>query len=335
MSQTKPAILEGTKLPDIQCLSPRVAVALGQNPSLFTGPGTNTYLVGTGPKRLLLDTASGHDAYMPVLEEAMAQIGCKEIEGIVLTHAHPDHIGGVQQVRKHFGSMPVYKLPWPTPDPDAKSGDEEPPDSRRHPDSLAEGSLEVLEEGDLVETEGARLRAIFTPGHAPDHLCFMLEEEGNLFSGDNVLGIGTTVIPAESGNLGDYMDSLERILREKPKAIYPAHGPRIESGVRKIEEYLSHRRKREEQVLEAVAAGDRDAMTMVKRIYVGYPETLYPAAAQSVTSHLKKLERDGRVRSHEQQTLWSLAESNSPSRWSAESLLPRSDRGLRERPKAS
>lgn len=128
----------------------------------------------------------------------------------------------------------------------------------------------------------------------------MIEEEQNLFSGDNVLGVGTTVIPAESGDLGDYMDSLERVLAEAPNQIYPAHGPRIDEGVGKIRAYLDHRLARERQVLEALDAGDRDAMTMVKRIYVGYPETLYSAAAQSVTSHLKKLEREGRVRSEEE-----------------------------------
>lgn len=310
MSKSTPEILEGTMLPDIDILSPRVAVALGQNPSQFTGPGTNTYLVGTGPKRFLLDTGSGHDEYMPVLEEAIARVGCKEIEGIVLTHAHPDHIGGVNQVRKHFGSMPVYKLPWPADISDDASGkmrDATDSESIANPDTVAKGALQVLEHGDILETEGARLRAIFTPGHAPDHLCFLIEEEQNLFSGDNVLGIGTTVIPAETGNLGDYMDSLERILAENPREIYPAHGPRIKAGTAKIKQYLSHRRDREQQVLDALAAGDSDAMTMVRRIYVGYPETLYPAAAQSVTSHLKKLERDGRVLSNEDRTLWSLA----------------------------
>ncbi len=304
--KTPPEILGGSKLPNVDVLSPRVAVALGQNPSMFTGPGTNTYLVGTGPKRLLLDTGSGHDEYMPVLEEAVARVGCREIEGIVLTHAHPDHIGGVNQVRNHFGPMPVYKLPWPTQGGIAGPGAENGPEELANPDTLAEGPLEVLEHGDVVEVEGARLRAIFTPGHAPDHLCFLIEEEQNLFSGDNVLGIGTTVIPAETGNLGDYIDSLERILAEDPHQIYPAHGPRIKAGAAKIKEYLSHRRDREQQVLEALAAGDRDVMTMVKRIYKDYPETLHPAAAQSVTSHLKKLEREGRVRSNEEQTLWNL-----------------------------
>ena len=299
MADRSPEILGGTSLPDVARLSSRVSVALGQNPSMFTGPGTNTYLVGTGSKRLLLDTGSGLDEYMPVLEEAVAAAGCKEIEGIVLTHAHPDHIGGVNQVRAHFGGhIPVYKMLWPTDKGMSGPGGDVSPIAIDNPDTLADGPLEVIGDGDVVETEGATLRALFTPGHAPDHLCYVLEEEHNLFSGDNVLGIGTTVIPATSGNLGDYMNSLERALAEAPGHIYPAHGPRIDSGMTKIQEYLDHRRARERQVLDALKEGDRDPMQMVKRIYVGYPENLHMAAAQSVTSHLKKLERDGTVRSH-------------------------------------
>ncbi|MCP4903611.1 MAG: beta-lactamase-like protein 2 [bacterium] len=299
MADQSPQILGGTELPNVAQLSSRVAVALGQNPSMFAGPGTNTYLVGTGPRRLLLDTGSGLDEYMPVLEAAVASAGCKEIEGIVVTHAHPDHIGGVNQVRGHFGqNIPLYKMPWPTESGLSAPGGEVSPIALENPDTIAEGPLESIAEGDVVKTEGASLRAIFTPGHAPDHLCYLLEEEKNLFSGDNVLGIGTTVIPATSGDLGDYMNSLERVLTETPGQIYPAHGPRIEKGTAKIEEYLDHRRARERQVLEALEAGDREAPKMVQRIYVGYPESLLAAAAQSVTSHLKKLEREGIVRSH-------------------------------------
>jgi glyoxylase-like metal-dependent hydrolase (beta-lactamase superfamily II) len=295
MADSSPAILGGTLLPNVQRLSSRVGVALGQNPSMFTGPGTNTYVVGHGKKRLLLDTGSGLDAYMPVLEEALARLGCDGLEGIVLTHAHPDHIGGVDQVRAHFGEMPVYKRPWPSETGLAGPGGGVSPVAVADPDRQAHCRLERIDHGDIVETEGARLRAVYTPGHAPDHLCYVLEEEQNLFSGDNVLGVGTTVIPGGSGDLGDYMQSLERLLALAPRQIYPAHGPRIDGGVAKIEDYIAHRRERERQIVAALEAGLRDVPAIVRRIYVGYPESLFAAAGQSVTAHLLKLVRDGRV----------------------------------------
>jgi glyoxylase-like metal-dependent hydrolase (beta-lactamase superfamily II) len=147
----------------------------------------------------------------------------------------------------------------------------------------------------VVRSEGATLRAIFAPGHAPDHLCFLLEEERALFSGDNVLGVGTTVIPLEHGDLLDYLASLEKLLAEAPRRIYPAHGPVIEDGPAKLREYLAHRREREQQILEALRRADRIA-GIVKIVYAAYPAALHAAAGQSVASHLVKLEREGRVR---------------------------------------
>jgi glyoxylase-like metal-dependent hydrolase (beta-lactamase superfamily II) len=265
----------GLRLPDVDVWSPRVAVALGQNPGIFTGPGTNTYLVGTGRRRILLDTGQGVDAYLPVLARALAENDCA-IQEIVLTHGHPDHVGGALQVLERFGRMPVSKLPFPGMD---------------GPEQL---EIRALADGDVVEAEGATLRAIHTPGHAADHLCFLLEEERALFSGDNVLGVGTTVIPARGGDLGDYLRSLERLLAEQPGRIYPAHGPVIPDGVAKIREYLAHRAERERQILAALEAlGPSPVPAVVKRVYTDVPEVLHAAAALSVTSHLLKLEREG------------------------------------------
>jgi glyoxylase-like metal-dependent hydrolase (beta-lactamase superfamily II) len=151
-----------------------------------------------------------------------------------------------------------------------------------------------------VATDGATLRGIHTPGHAPDHLCYVLEEERALFSGDNVLGVGTTVIPAHGGDLLDYMNSLERLLALGPERIYPAHGPCIEDGRAKIREYIDHRSDRERQIVEALGAlGPSPVRDVVKRVYTDVPEVLHGAAALSVTSHLLKLEREGRA-AHEQ-----------------------------------
>ena len=268
----------GMTLPDVDIWSERVAVALGQNPGAFTGPGTNTYLIGTGESRILLDPGQGLDAYLPKLEEAIERTGCERIQEIVLTHGHPDHIGGVQQVIERFGTLSVKKRPWPEVD-------------ERYPFEIT-----PIDDGAVIETEGATLRALHTPGHAPDHLCFILEEERSLISGDNVLGVGTTVIPVQSGDLGQYLSSLERMLAEKPTRIYPAHGPCIEDGCTKIQEYLDHRRQRDVQILRAMADGAREIPAIVAIVYAAYPVQLHAAAGQSVASHLLKLEREHAVK---------------------------------------
>jgi len=281
----------GVTLPDVDVWSERVTVALGQNPSLFTGPGTNTYLVGTGRQRILVDTGSGVAAYPAVLERAMERAGCTGLQQIVLTHGHPDHQGGVAQLRERFGAVRVAKLV----DPDDGDGID----------------FEPLLDGDVVRTEGATLRAVHTPGHATDHLCFVLEEEQSLFSGDNVLGVGTTVIPGRGGDLADYLRSLDRMLALAPRRIYPAHGPCIDDGTAKIRQYIAHRGERERQILDALGRGDAPIATIVERVYVDVPQSLHAAAAHSVAAHLGKLEREGRARRLDSraplQAVWSLA----------------------------
>lgn len=272
-----PPILDGTHLPDHDRWSERVVVALGQNPSAFTGPGTNTYLVGTGARRILLDAGQGVPAYLDVLEAAMERSGCTGLQEIVLTHGHADHMGGLRSVLERFGACPVSKLPWPGVD-------------EEH-----DVPLRALADGARVGTEGATLRAIHTPGHAPDHLCFLLEEERALFSGDNVLGIGTTVIPATSGDLGAYLQSLGRMRESGLTRIYPAHGPVIADGAAKIDEYLAHRLERERQIVTVLEGGPARPDEIVRVVYAAYPAHLHGAAAQSVTQHLMKLEREERA----------------------------------------
>ena len=276
----------GLKMPDYSRISPRGATVLGQNPSPFTGPGTNTYIVGTSKRPILLDTGQGVAIYPDLLETALKELSSSsELEQIVLTHAHVDHLGGVRQVKERFGEMPVSKMPWEGHDAPA-------------------GAITEIGHDAIVETEGATLRAVFTPGHAPDHLCYVLEEERALFTGDVVLGAGTTVIPDDTGDLGQYMDSLRRLLELDLETIYPAHGPVIRNPKAKIREYIAHRELRERQILAALADGPLEAMAIVKKIYVDVPEYLHPAAANSVRSHLKKLAREARVMEHEKR--WSI-----------------------------
>ncbi len=269
----------GLDMADIDRWSDRVTVILGQNPGPFTGPGTNTYLVGTGPTRILLDSAQGGEAYIDLLERALAEAvdagnRSARIERIVLTHAHPDHIGGIEDVFERFGIVPVLKKPWP-----------------KHDRGLV---LEEIGEGAVIRVEGATLRALWTPGHARDHLCFLLEEENALFSGDMVLGAGTTVIPRD-GDLGEYLDGLQRLLELDVDLIYPAHGPRITKPEDKIRSYIEHRALRDSQILGVLGDGVDLVSAMVERIYSDVPAFLHTAAGVSVEAHLRRLVDQGAV----------------------------------------
>jgi len=265
----------GMSMPDIERWSDRVIDVLGQNPGPFTGPGTNTYIVGTGERRLLIDAGQGLDEHTALLATALEELaGGAMIDTVALTHAHPDHMGGLEMVVERFRPGTVKKKPWPEWDRGA--------------------SFETIDDGAELRVEGATLRAVYTPGHARDHLCYYLLEEKAVFTGDVVLGAGTTVIPRD-GDLGDYLASLRRLLELDLEVIYPAHGPAIRDPYVKINEYLAHRALREQQILEGLAAGLRSVPDLVRRIYVDVPEWLHAAAGVSVEAHLRKLEKDGVV----------------------------------------
>ena len=272
-----PETMLGLTAPDVERWSDRVVVVRGLNPGPFTGPGTNTYLVGTG-RPLLLDTGSGVEGYVPLLEQALKEhCGVDAPGDLLVTHVHPDHLGGAPAVLERFGPRAVSKLPWPGRD-------------ERVPVPIT-----PIGEGDRIRIEGATLRAIHTPGHAQDHLCFYLEEEKALFTGDVILGVGTTVIPLDGGDMDDYLATLERLLDLELERIYPGHGPMILEPRQKVQEYLDHRLEREREVIAAIEGGAVTVEQMVERIYAEYPRRLYAAAGQSVTSHLIKLERESRV----------------------------------------
>lgn len=263
-----------------------VGRVLGLNPGMMTGPGTNTYLVGRRDP-ILLDTGAGVPEYLPLFERYMSERGFRQPSRVVLTHRHRDHLGGVEQLRGRYRGLRVAKMVYR--------------------DTGLPEDVENLSDGDTIEGDGVRLVAVHTPGHASDHLCYYLPEEKAVFTGDVVLGGSTTVIPAEDGDLLDYMDSLRRLQGLDVRRIYPAHGPVIEDAQAKLTEYIEHRLLRERQILEALGDGLRTIPVMVERIYREVPASLHPVAAQSVASHLKKLAREGRVREH--------TEGSGPSRW--------------------
>ena len=263
-----------------------VGRVLGLNPGLMTGPGTNTYLVGRKDP-ILLDTGAGVPEYLPLLADYLKHRDWPRPSRILLTHRHRDHMGGVPQLREMFRSIGVAKMIYR--------------------DAELPGPMENLADGATVHGDGVTLVAVYTPGHASDHLCYYFPEERALFTGDLILGGTTTVIPPDDGDLGDYMASLRRLQTLDVRRIYPAHGPVIEDAPAKIQEYIDHRLMRERQILEALGDGLATIPEMVARIYVDVSPALHHAAGMSVSSHLAKLKREGRVSEE--------VVPNAPSRW--------------------
>ena len=247
--------------------SPLVHVVLAPNPSIMTGPGTNTYIVGAGPK-FVIDPAVADDEY---IDEVLAKSG--EVAAILITHRHSDHVGGAAALAARTGA-PVRAF-----------GTE------------PAGTADVVPvaEGDVLEAGGAALRTMHCPGHASDHVCWLLEGAASLFAGDNILGMGTAVIAPPDGDMKAYLATLDRLAALHIDRIYPGHFRWLDGGTAVIEEYIAHRQDRESQVLAAVEAGAHKVEDIVSSVYTDTPEHLHPIAAYSVLAHLEMLEENGQV----------------------------------------
>lgn len=265
-------------------LSPLVRRILAPNPGVMTGPGTNTYLVGID-EVVVVDPGPDDDTHL----SAILGCGGDRIRWVVCTHTHPDHHPLTARLAKETGAEVLAY------------------DSR---DGLTVDA--ELRDRDVIEATEFRLRAVHTPGHASNHLCYLLEEERLLFSGDHVMQGSTVVIAPPDGDMAAYLTSLERLRTMRPplRAIAPGHGHLIEDPKAALTEYIEHRLAREGQVVETLRElGEATPADLVERIYLDLVDELVPRARQSVHAHLRKLAQDGKATSadvDDQAAVWSL-----------------------------
>ncbi|KAI8099388.1 beta-lactamase-like protein 2 [Halteromyces radiatus] len=289
-----------TKLAPFTRLSDRVWRVLGGNPGRFTLQGTNTYLIGTGPRKLLLDCGEGVPDYVPLLEQSLQAISPQAyISDVIISHGHKDHFGGLEGILStpffQRKGIRVHKFPISSSSSSCSITNDNitvidtadlghlqhfPPDIHVHP----------LHDQQVFQTEGATLKVLHTPGHTQDHCTFWLEEEQSVFTADCILGQGTAVFE----DLSAYLEGLRSILRLHPVRLYPGHGPIVEPALPKIKEYIAHREQREQQVLDFLNKPSTP-MEIVQVLYRDYPASLHLPAAHSVLLHLLKLEKDRRV----------------------------------------
>jgi glyoxylase-like metal-dependent hydrolase (beta-lactamase superfamily II)/8-oxo-dGTP pyrophosphatase MutT (NUDIX family) len=250
---------------------------------------TNCYLIFSSSEVLVIDPGSPYEDEQQALAKCVDDLIAEGriVREIILTHAHPDHVAGVDALNDHLATAKGARVPVAA--------------HRLTADSLG-NQLSVdryMEDNDIVELKGKpeiKLRAMFTPGHARGHLCFYDERTGALISGDNIVGYGSVLIDPADGNMRDYLDSLER-MRALPNlsVLFGGHGPAVANPYEKIDEYISHRRQREELILAAVREGASSPKEIVARAYVDVSPKLHAMAERAVVAHLEKLETDGLV----------------------------------------
>lgn len=227
----------------------------------MTLEGTNTYLYGSDPC-VVIDPGPEDRGHLEAVRKAAEALG--GVGFIVLTHGHGDHADGAAWLAADVAN---HRLGHPVPPPP------------------------------ILPTDAERvggLRAIATPGHAPDHVCLM-SDDGVCFSGDLVLGAGSTFVPADGGSLAAYMDSLRRMQEETIELIAPGHGPWIADPAAKLAEYIEHREMRERRLLAAIERGERSRTALLAEAWSDVPLELRQAAAMVMDAHLDKLAAEGRL----------------------------------------
>ena len=264
-------------------LSPMVRRIVANNPGMMTGPGTNTYLVGID-EIAVIDPGPDDAAHL----DAIAGCGGDRIRWILLTHTHEDHSPGAAGLKKRTGANVLAFGPG---------------------EGRGKARLDgTLGDGSVIEATEFHLTVLHTPGHASNHLCYLLNEERTLFTGDHIMEGSTVVISPPDGDMAAYLASLERLttLRPRLKAIAPGHGHVIDDPLATVQATIEHRRAREAQVAAAVQArGTTTIPDLVEEIYADVAPPLHPVACKTVWAHLRKLADEGVVKGDRLDGDWS------------------------------
>ncbi|MDJ0710014.1 MAG: MBL fold metallo-hydrolase [Woeseiaceae bacterium] len=265
----------GPAMEPVTALLPGVRRFVAPNPSMMTGPGTNTYLFGER-EIAVLDPGPVLDAH---LEHIRRDAG-GTIRWILVTHTHPDHSPGASVLAKLTGAELLGR---PAPEGDHQ-------DATFVPDR-------ILDDGDSLATDEFELMAVHTPGHASNHLCYRHAASNWLFTGDHVIDGSTVVIDPPDGNMKQYLNSLRRVIDLGVDSIVPGHGEVVSDPERLVNWIIDHRLERETKVANALQANPGlTSHDLVPHVYQDVPNRLYGWAERSLLAHLIKLEEDGRAK---------------------------------------
>lgn len=269
----------------IDVIAPGVRRLVAPNPSYLTGPGTNSYLLGHA-RFVILDPGPLDQRHI----ERLLRETDGRIDGVLVTHTHRDHSPAAAALAAHCGAALIGRAAPLTGPQDATFV---PPRD--------------LQDGEVIEFDGGRLRALHTPGHASNHVCYLLEERGLLFTGDHLMQGSTVVIAPPDGNMLHYLESLRRLLNEPVQALAPGHGLVIENAPAEIARIIAHRLQREAKVVARLAAlPDATLEVLVKSVYDDVDPRVHVLAQASLLAHLMKLQHEGRARCSPAER-WSLA----------------------------